>query len=93
MEKTVTIKISSTIKDEVYLAEMFKRDGSGATIYQKIMDAQIKSGYAKIEATIEEAKELYQEADYWSDSFDQYMMSRGQWMAWRALKKQLKEMA
>jgi hypothetical protein len=89
----LTIKISSTIQDEVYLAEMFKRDGNGATIYQKIMDARMKSGYAKIEATLEEVKELYQEADYWSDSFDQYMMSRGQWMAWKALKKQLRGMA
>lgn len=89
------VKISATIVNEIYLRDLWSRDiteNEGMAVYAKINDAKStrKDGSVVIEATEAEIKELYQEADAWSGNFDEYMMSRGEWMAWRSLKKQLR---
>lgn len=87
------LKISKTIVNEIYLRELWSRDineNEGMAVYAKINDARStrKDGSVIIEVSEAELKELYQEADAWSGNFDEYMMSRGEWMAWRSLKKQ-----
>lgn len=64
------------------------------SVYTKIYAAEStrKDGSVTIKVNKEELTELYQEADYWADSFDCYMMPRGEWMAWKALKKQTRKL-
>jgi hypothetical protein len=87
------VKISATIANEIYLRELWSRDieeAEGMGIYRKISEAKStrKDGAIIIEATEAEIQELYEEADSWSGNFDEYMMGRGEWMAWKSLKKQ-----
>lgn len=89
------VRISGTIVTEIYLRELWSRDineNEGMAVYAKINSAKStrKDGAVIIEVTEAELKELYQEADAWSGNFDEYMMSRGEWMAWRSLKKQIR---
>ena len=85
------VKISKPIVSEVLFRELANREGegSGMSVYTKITKAESrKDGSRIIEADYPEVRELYQEADYWSGNFDEYMMPRGEWLAYRALKKQ-----
>lgn len=90
------VRITAPIISEVSLRELSSREheGEGMSVYSKIATATStrKDGSVLIEVTEPELMELYKEADYWSDSFDEYMMPRGEWMAYRALKKQCKSL-
>lgn len=85
------VRITAPIISEVELRELANRDDApGMSVYTKIHNAKStrKDGSILIDVNDDELRELYNEADYWSDSFDQYMMPRGEWLAYRALKKQ-----
>jgi len=89
------LRITEPIINEVFCRELWDREheGKGMSVYSKIAKTKStrKDGSIYIEVNNDELTELKEEADYWSDSFDEYMMSRGEWMAWRALGRQCRK--
>ena len=87
------VRVSGPIIGEVYNRELATREGEGMTVYAKIAEApKRKDGGATVEVTERELKELSEEASYWADDFDNYTMSRGLWLAWRALARQCRQL-
>ncbi len=90
--KMTKVKISSTIIDEICLRELWNYGDKARFVYAKIRDTKStrKSGSIVIDVDADELNELFQEADSWSGSFDDYTMPKGEWLAWKALRKQIK---
>jgi hypothetical protein len=88
------VRITSPIIGEVYLRELWERDSDGMQVYSKIAQAKStrKDRSIDIQANYDELFELHQEADYWSADFSEYSMSKSEWMSWRALAKQTREL-
>lgn len=87
------VRITKPIISEVYLRELWGREGQGMEVYTKIAEAtKRKDGSVIIEANDDELFELYDEADFWSDDFESYSMPLGEWQAYRALAKQCKKL-
>jgi ABC-type transporter lipoprotein component MlaA len=89
-----TIRISSPIIGEVYLRELWEREGDGMKVYTKIANAKStrKDKSVTIDVNYDELFELHQEADYWSGNLSDYSMSRSLYMAYRSLAEQTKQL-
>lgn len=87
------LRISRHIVNEVYLRELYGREGEGMSVYDKIVNAKPQSDKSRvIEVTPTELNEIYLEADYWSGDYEEYSMPKNEWLAYRALSKKCREL-